>query len=290
VNVPPGSASLLRRCSLSKVRQKRFFAVGLTGRCPGGGTVYELVRSGTASAEKARCGFQCRTAPILCPDPSKFVQWKTPGWQNIREIYHRLSEAYMSILSDVKEIQAKMREAMQNGPVTPYYTLPLDKVYEVLNAALASEIICVLRYKQHYYMTTSIHQEQLQGLFKEHWLDEEKHLELIADRIKQLGGVPDLNPNGISKRAFSSFESGHTLADLLREDLLAERVVIKIYSDIIEFFGKEDPVSRRMFEGILKDEEDHADEIADLLYTVDPKTGKTVEQFGGDSVSKPFKA
>ncbi len=195
----------------------------------------------------------------------------------------------MSILSDVKEIQAKVRETMQNGPVTPYYSLPLDKVYEVLNAALASEIICVLRYKQHYYMTTSIHQEQLQGLFKEHWLDEEKHLELIADRIKQLGGVPDLNPNGISKRAFSSFESGHTLADLLREDLLAERVVIKIYGDIIKFFGKEDPVSRRMFEEILKDEEDHADEIADLLYTVDPETGKTVEQFSGDSVSKPFK-
>jgi bacterioferritin len=107
----------------------------------------------------------------------------------------------------VKEIQAKVREAMQDGPVTPYYSLPLDKVYEVLNAAPASEIICVLRYKQHYYMTTSIHQEQLQGL--------------------------------ISKRAFSSFESGHTLADLLREDLLAERVVIKIYSDIITFFGKE---------------------------------------------------
>ena len=97
------------------------------------------------------------------PIHRNFVQWKTPGWQNIREIYHRLSEAYMSILSDVKEIQAKMREAMQNGPVTPYYSLPLDKVYEVLNAALASEIICVLRYKQHYYMTTSIHQEQLQG-------------------------------------------------------------------------------------------------------------------------------
>ena len=80
------------------------------------------------------------------------------------------------------------------------------------------------------------------------------------------------------------------MADLLREDLLAERVVIKIYSDIITFFGKEDPVTRRMFEGILKDEEDHADEIADLLYTVDPKTGKTVEQFSGDSVSKPFKS
>jgi bacterioferritin len=178
---------------------------------------------------------------------------------------------------------------MEDGAVTPYYTLPLDQVYELLNAALASEIICVLRYQQHYYMTTSIHQEQLQGLFKEHWMDEQKHLERIADRIKQLGGVPNLDPTGITKRAFSTFETGHTLADLLREDLLAERVVIKIYSDMIEFFGKADPVTRRMFEEILADEEDHADEIADLLYTVDPKTGKTAEQFSGDSTSAPFK-
>jgi bacterioferritin len=193
------------------------------------------------------------------------------------------------VLDDVKAVEAKVREAMEDGAVTPYYSLPLEKVYAVLNGALASEIICVLRYKQHYYMTTSIHQEQLQDLFKEHWEDEEKHLERIADRIKQLGGVPNLDPNGIASRAFSKFESGHTLADLLREDLLAERVVIKMYGDIVEFFGTADVVSRRMFEEILKDEEDHADEIADLLYTVDPETGKTVEQFTGDSISGPFK-
>jgi bacterioferritin len=175
---------------------------------------------------------------------------------------------------------------MQDGPVTPYYTLPLDKVYEVLNGALASEIICVLRYKQHYYMTTSIHQEQLQSMFKEHWEDEEEHLQRIAERIKQLGGVPNLDPHDISTRAFSRFESGHTLADLLKEDLLAERVVIKIYGDIVTFFGDADPVSRRMFEDILEDEQDHADEIADLLYTVDPETGETTEQFTGDSTFK----
>lgn len=195
----------------------------------------------------------------------------------------------MSILSDIKSIEAKVREAMEAGPVTPYYSLPLEDVYKILNAALASEIICVLRYKQHYYMTTSIHQEQLQTLFKEHWQDEERHLDMIADRVKQLGGVPNLNPNDIGNRAFSSFETGHTLADLLREDLLAERVVIKIYGDIVKFFGEADPVSRRMFEELLKDEEDHADEIADLLYTVDPATGKTIQQFTGDSVSKRFR-
>jgi bacterioferritin len=196
----------------------------------------------------------------------------------------------MSILSDVKEVEARVKKAMQDGPVTPYYSLPLDTVYEVLNAALASEIICVLRYQQHYYMTTSIHQAQLQGLFKEHWHDEQEHLELIADRIKQLGGIPNFDPTGITSRGFSSFQSGHTLADLLREDLLAERVVIKMYSDIVTFFGSADPVSRRMFEGILKDEEDHADDIADLLYTVDPESGKVVEQFSGDSTNKRFNA
>jgi bacterioferritin len=193
-----------------------------------------------------------------------------------------------SFLSDVREIEKKVSEAMQDGMVTPYYSLPLDQVYEILNAALASEIVCVLRYKQHYYMTTSIHQEQLQSLFKDHWEEEEGHLQRIADRIKELGGVPNLDPNGIGGRAFSKFQSGHTLADLLREDLLAERVVIKIYGDIIRFFGEQDPVSRRMFEDILGDEEEHADEIADLLYTVDPETGKTAEQFTGDSVNKPF--
>jgi bacterioferritin len=194
-----------------------------------------------------------------------------------------------SILADVGKIEARVKEAMEGGALTPYYTLPVEQVYEVLNAALASEIVCVLRYKQHYYMTTSIHQDQLQGVFKEHWQDEEEHLQRIAARIKQLGGVPDLNPDGLTTRAFSSFRSGDTLADLLREDLLAERVVIKMYGDIVAFFGSADPVSRRLFEDLLKDEEDHADDLADLLYTVDPKTGKTVEQFSGDSSFKPLR-
>jgi len=189
----------------------------------------------------------------------------------------------MSFLSDVKTVEARVKEALEEGAVTPYYTLPLDRVYEVLNAALSSEIICVLRYQQHYYMTTSIHQAQLQAMFKEHWQDEQGHLERIAERIKQLGGVPNFDPEGITSRAFSSFKSGHTLADLLREDLVAERVVIKIYSDVVTFFGSADPVSRRLFEELLQDEEDHADDIADLLYTVDPESGKVVEQFSGDS-------
>jgi bacterioferritin len=177
------------------------------------------------------------------------------------------------MLSEIGQIEAQVREAIEGGAVTPFYELPLQEVYKVLNAALASELICVLRYKQHYFMTTSIHQKQLQAVFKEHWEDEEGHLQRIAERIKQLGGVPNFNPGDAPSRAFSRFESGHTLAQLLREDLVAERVVIKIYGEIVDFFGAADPVSRRLFEELLAGEEDHADDLADLLFTVDPTSG-----------------
>lgn len=193
----------------------------------------------------------------------------------------------MPFAANVKEIEERVRTSISCGAVTPYYELDLTTVYDVLNSALASEIVCVLRYKQHYYGTTGIHQAQMQGVFKEHWQDEERHLLLIADRIKQLGGVPNFMPTGVLDRGYSRFESGRTLAELLREDLVAERVVVKIYSDIVTFFGQVDPVSRRMFEAILADEQDHADELADLLFTIDPTTGKLVEQLTMDSTIIP---
>jgi bacterioferritin len=196
----------------------------------------------------------------------------------------------MSFFANVKEVETKVRAAMDGGAVTPYYTLDLPRVYEVLNGAIASEIVCILRYKQHYFGTTGIHEDALQAVFKEHWEDEEGHLMMICERMRQLGGIPNLNPTGLLDRAISRFESGPKLADLLREDLLAERVVIKIYGDIVEFFGKADPVSRRMFESILKDEEDHADDLSDLLYTIDPTTGSAVEVFTGDSAFVAFKS
>jgi bacterioferritin len=189
----------------------------------------------------------------------------------------------MSFISDIKDVATRVRDSMQDGAVTPYYSLPLEAVYDVMQGAIASEIICVLRYQQHYYMTTSMFQGQIQGVLKEHWQEEQDHLGRIAERLKQLGGVPNFAPTELEARAFSSFETGHSLAELLREDLVAERIVIKLYGDIVAFFGTADPVSRRMFEDILKEEEDHADEIADLLYTIDPMSGKAVERFDSDS-------
>ncbi len=109
----------------------------------------------------------------------------------------------MSIISDVNEVAARVRASMQDGPVTPYYSLPLDAVYGVMQGAIASEIICVLRYQQHYYMTTSMFQDQIQGVLKDHWEEEQGHLGLIAERLKQLGGVPNFSPNGLESPSAS---------------------------------------------------------------------------------------
>lgn len=140
------------------------------------------------------------------------------------------------MLSDVRQVAARVRHSMDAGAVTPYYPLRLESVHGVLQGAIAFEII-----------------------LKEHWEDEQGHLGRIAERMKQLGGIPNFNPEGLSERAYAQFESGHSLSELLRQDLIAERIVIKMY------------------------EEDYADEIADLLFTIDPMSGKTVERFEGDS-------
>ena len=186
-------------------------------------------------------------------------------------------------LTDVTELRRRARTHMESGNVTSTYEGNAQQTIEILQSVLATEIVCVLRYTMHAIAATGISSEGVKAEFAEHAKDEQEHAEAVAERINQLGGVPNFDPEGITSRAFSSFKSGHTLADLLREDLVAERVVIKIYSDVVTFFGSADPVSRRLFEELLQDEEDHADDIADLLYTVDPESGKVVEQFSGDS-------
>ena len=190
----------------------------------------------------------------------------------------------MSFLSDVKSIEDQVRKWLEDGPVTPYYELDLERIPPAqCGAGLGDRVRAAL---QAALLHDDVHpQETLQALFKEHWEDKQDHANRLAERIKQLGGVPNFAPEGIAQRAFSHFESGHTLADLLKEDLLAERVVIRIYNQMVEYFGTKDPTTRRIFEELLADEEDHADELADLLYTVDPETGKAVEQFTSDGTT-----
>ena len=176
----------------------------------------------------------------------------------------------MSFLTDIKTIRDRARREIQEGAVTQDYSLDKEQAIKVLNEALATEIVCVLRYRFHYYMASGIHKEGAAAEFLEHSNDEQQHADRIAERIKQLGGKPELNPAVIAGRSHSEYVEGTSLEDMLREDLVAERIAIQTYREMIAFFGEKDPTSRRMMEDILAVEEEHADDIADLLFAVEP--------------------
>lgn len=166
---------------------------------------------------------------------------------------------------NINEIKKQARESIDDGAVTEDYPLDVKQACTLLNTALATEIMCVLRYRHHQIIAKSIDFPQVAAEFKEHAEDEERHMLMIAERINQLGGNPDFNPATVCERTETEFGVGTSLQDMIKEDLIAERIVISIYRNLIEWFGTGDSTTRRMLEEILKDEEDHADELADLL-------------------------
>lgn len=175
---------------------------------------------------------------------------------------------------DVKQIRADARKSVDEGPITEDYKLDLEETYRLLNETLASEILCVMRYRHHQVIAKGIDFPQVAAEFAEHAESEYQHMMMIAERIDQLGGDPDFNPATVASR--SATEYGSTgpkvpLDQLITEDLVAERVVIEIYRKLINYFGNDDPTTRRMFEKILEDEEEHANDLADLLAAVDPR-------------------
>lgn len=182
---------------------------------------------------------------------------------------------------DVEEIRQRAIRKIEDGPVTQSYGLDKDQTIEILNEALATEIVCVLRYMHHYFMSTGVHGKSVSDEFKEHADAEREHADAIAQRIQQLGGKPDFSPQTLLQRSLTQYVEGETLADMIREDLIAERIVIGVYTEMIRFFSDKDPTTRVMIEGILHDEEEHANELADLLYVVDPRTGETAGQDPG---------
>jgi bacterioferritin len=173
-------------------------------------------------------------------------------------------------LSDVKELRRRARQHIQDGAVTAGYGADPAKVVAVLNEALATEIVCVLRYKRHYFMATGIHANAVAQEFAEHAADEQGHADRIAGRITQLGGEPNFNPEGLATRSHSQYVEGASLVDMIKEDLVAERIAIESYSEIVRFLGERDVTTRRMMEEILANEEEHADDLRDLLQTLDP--------------------
>ena len=168
-------------------------------------------------------------------------------------------------LTDVKEIRKRARKHIEEGAVTEAYQADRETVIKLLNEALATEIVCVLRYKRHYFMATGIHAESVAAEFLEHANDEQGHADQIAARIVQLGGAPNFNPEGLLTRSHAEYVEGETLQDMIKEDLVAERIAIDSYRDMINYFGNDDPTSRRLMESILAVEEEHADDLVNLL-------------------------
>jgi len=177
-------------------------------------------------------------------------------------------EADQPFLSDIKELRKRAREHMENGAVTSAYKADRKTVIRILNEVLATEIVCVLRYKRHYYMATGIHAQGVAKEFLEHAEEEQSHADIAAERITQLGGEPNFNPEGLATRSHSQYVEGNTLLEMVREDLVAERIAVESYNEIIRYLGDNDPTTRIAMEQILAKEEEHADDMKKLLETL----------------------
>lgn len=176
---------------------------------------------------------------------------------------------------DIQEIRERAIHKMEDGAVTQSYKGDVNKTIEILNEALATEIVCVLRYMHHYFMATGVHAKSVADEFKEHADDEREHADALAERIQQLGGKPNFDPRGLLERSVSQYVEGETLAEMIREDLIAERMVIEVYQQMVRYFGANDPTTRVLVEELLKKEEEHASDLSDLLYIANPETGKS---------------
>jgi bacterioferritin len=180
----------------------------------------------------------------------------------------------MSIIKNISEIRARARQRIEDGAITESYGLDKEQAVAVLNEALATELVCVLRYRFHYFAASGINSAGIAQEFLEHANEEQGHADQIAGRIKQLGGKPEMSPEYIAQHSHSEYVEGTSLADMMREDLIAERIAIETYRAMIRYFGEKDPTTRRMLEEILAKEEEHADELADLLFAVTPNSGE----------------
>jgi bacterioferritin len=186
-----------------------------------------------------------------------------------------LKEFLMPFLKNIQEIRDRARQQIEQGAITKDYKLDREQAISILNEALATELVCVLRYKFHYFMATGIHSAAVADEFLEHAREEQQHADRLAERIKQLGGKPQMHPAVIAETSHSEYREGTSLADMIREDLVAERIAIETYREIINYFGEQDPTSRILMEEILAKEEEHADELADLLFAVEPGSADT---------------
>lgn len=170
-----------------------------------------------------------------------------------------------AFLTDIKTIRERARQHLDQGAVTGGYRADRVKVIELLNTALATEIVCTLRYRYHYYMASGIHAKSVAAEFLEHANEEQAHADLLAQRITQLGGKPNFDPEGLATRSHAEYVEGDSLVQMIEEDLVAERIAIDTYREIAQFVGQDDPTTRRVIEQILASEEEHAEDLSTML-------------------------
>ncbi|WP_428542555.1 ferritin-like domain-containing protein [Rhodopila sp.] len=168
-------------------------------------------------------------------------------------------------LTDVKTLRERARQNMSDGLITTTYGGDVKKAIEILQSVLATEIVCVLRYTMHAITATGISSEGVKAEFAEHAKEEQAHMMSVAERIDQLGGAPNFNPEGMATRSASQYAEGENLIDMIKENLVAERIAVDHYRELIRYFGDDDPSTRVMLEGILSVEEEHATDMHDLL-------------------------
>jgi bacterioferritin len=175
-----------------------------------------------------------------------------------------------SQLTSVMELRRRARQHIENGAVTEGYRADRENVVALLNAALATEIVCMLRYRRHYFMAKGPSSKGIAEEFLEHAEEEQRHADLIAERITQLGGAPNLNPEGMLARSHAEYVEGKNLLDMVKEDLVGERIAVESYGEIIRYLGDGDPTTRRLLEDILAKEEEHAEDLLNLLAQMGP--------------------
>ena len=168
-------------------------------------------------------------------------------------------------VTDVQELRRRARQHMEQGAVTSGYKADREVVIRILNEVLATELVCILRYKRHFYMASGIHSQSVAAKFLENANEEQVHADLAAERIVQLGGAPNFDPAGLAMRSHSEYAEGTSLLEMIREDLVAERIAVESYTEIIRYLGDDDPTTRTMMEKIMGNEEEHAEEMKTLL-------------------------
>jgi bacterioferritin len=176
-------------------------------------------------------------------------------------------------LTDIKTIRERARRHIEEGAVTENYGADKATVLKLLNESLATEIVCTLRYRRHYFMAKGLTSAGVAEEFMEHANEEQAHADQFAERIVQLGGEPNFSPDGLASRSHAEYVEGESLIDMIREDLVAERIAIESYRDIIRYLGENDPTTRKLFEGVLAVEEEHADDMLSLIENVSRQRG-----------------